>query len=229
MNFISNLVNEYTDGQQSASVQQTSAYSGYSSYNEPPRVSYPWEPQWDDSRSTWIFINRETNERTYDHPGQGYGGGAIGTYEQAGGAGFVGYEGERNGYEQDKYRVESDVYNAPDNAARWTGEKVQEVEDIPGDVDRWGRRKVQEVEDIPEDVAGWTGRKVQQVEDIPQDIAGGFDRIVDAPKRWFDRKEDEFDSFGNRIHNAYDQGQGTQEWRDDYRYDSQYDNRYGNY
>ncbi|RMZ81740.1 hypothetical protein DV738_g2123, partial [Chaetothyriales sp. CBS 135597] len=228
MNFISNLVNEYTEGQQTANVQQTGTYGGYSNYNEPPRVSYPWETQWDDSRSTWIFINRETNQRTYEYPGQAYGGGGLGAFEQAGATGFVGYEGEkiRNGYDQDKYRFENDVYNAPENAARWTGEKAQEVEDIPGDVDRWGRRKVQEVEDIPEDVAGWTGRKVQEVEDIPQDIAGGFERVADAPKRWFHRKEDEFDNFGNRIHNAYDQGQDSQQWRDDTRYGDGYDNRF---
>ena len=29
-----------------------------------------------------------------------------------------------NDYERDKYRVENDVDNAPENAARWTGGKA---------------------------------------------------------------------------------------------------------
>ncbi|RMZ80852.1 hypothetical protein DV737_g2815, partial [Chaetothyriales sp. CBS 132003] len=222
MNFISNLVNEYTEGQQSANIQQTGTYGGYSNSNEPPRVSYPWEVEWDDSRNTWIFINRETNQRTYEYPSQAYGGGGLGAFENGGASGLAGYEGERirNDYDQDKYRVENDVYNAPENAARWTGEKVQEAEDLPQDLDQWGRRKVQEAEDLPEDAANWTGRKIQQVEDIPQDIEGGLEEVVDAPKRWFDRKEDEIDNFGDRVENAYDQGQYQQEYRDDNRFDN---------
>jgi hypothetical protein len=56
--------------------------------------------------------------------------------------------------------LEIDVADAPENVARWTGEKVQEAEYIP------------------EDVASWIGRKVHVVEDIPQDIEAGIDNTI---------------------------------------------------
>ena len=44
-------------------------------------------------------------------------------------------EGADNEYDYDKYRVENDVENFPENAADWTGRKVGEVEAIPQDIE----------------------------------------------------------------------------------------------
>jgi len=122
-------------------------------------------------------------------------GAAVGL---AGGA-LLMHEGEKvkEHWDEDKYRAEQkiddgidDVEDAPENAARWMGRKVQDVENVADDVDDWKDREeyrverkwddgVQDVEDAPENVARWFGRKVQDVEDIPQDIEGRFDNDVD--------------------------------------------------
>jgi hypothetical protein len=89
-----------------------------------------------------------------------------------------------------------DVENFPDNAARWTGDKIQRVEDIPQDIDRrWDNAK-QDVEDIPDDVAGWAGRKVGDVERFGDDV----------------------DRYGDRIDNDYDQGRNDARYDDDNNY-----------
>lgn len=109
------------------------------------------------------------------------------------------------------YNAEQDVQNFPDNAARWTGEKVQDVENIPGDVEgAWDRTEnridndinqdIQNVEDFPEDAARWTGEKVQDVENIPGDIEGAVGGAFQ-----------DVENFGDRMDNAYDQGQAEGE------------------
>jgi len=118
--------------------------------------------------------------------GHGMMYGALGAAAGLAGGALLMHEGDKIGddferdkdrlegrFEEDKYRAENDVENFPDNAARWTGEKVGEVEDIPQDVeqgfDRFGNRieggfdrfgdKIedgfQDVADAPEDVANW--------------------------------------------------------------------------
>ncbi|EXJ66698.1 uncharacterized protein A1O5_10369 [Cladophialophora psammophila CBS 110553] len=206
-------------------------YDEPQSYGGRPQVPYPWEAEWDERDGRWFFVNRETGERTFQHPQPSYGGRSYdergsrqgyreeddrGRYEQepekrshtgrnialGAAAGLLGgallmHEGEKvedkwddakDDIEDDFRDGAQDVENFPDNAARWTGEKVQEVEDIPQDIDRKWDNAVQDVEDVPEDVAGWAGRKVGDVE-----------------------------GFGDNVDNAYDQG------RDDARYD---DNNY---
>ena len=99
MDFISKLVGEYGEGQQDANYQQNQGYnSGYGNNQEPPRIQYPWEAEWDDNRGTWIFLNRETGQRTHEYPNQSYGGGGgLGAFEQAGAGGVAGYEGQKFG------------------------------------------------------------------------------------------------------------------------------------
>jgi len=209
-------------------------------YNGPPQVQPPWMAEWDARDNRWFFVNRETGERTFEHPQQsyrgaqrygsrgngenynrGYGGQSQGEYQQqqeppkpshagrnialGAAAGVLGgallmHEGEKveEKWDEDKYRLEGDardgvqdVEDFPDDAARWTGSKVQEVDDIPQDVERKWDDGVQDVEDVPEDVAGWTGRKVGDVE-----------------------------RFDDNVDNSYDQG------RDDTRYDDNYRNDY---
>ncbi|KIW70009.1 hypothetical protein, variant [Phialophora macrospora] len=104
------------------------------------------------------------------------------------------HEGEKveDKLDDAKYDVENDVRNGvqdvesfPENAARWTGEKLQDVEDIPQDIDRKWDNAVQDVEDVPDDIAGWAGRKVGDVE-----------------------------RFGDNMDNAYDQGRNDARYDD---------------
>jgi hypothetical protein len=104
-------------------------------------------------------------------------------------------------WDEDKYRFDNDISNGvqdvedfPEDAARWTGKKVGEVEDIPQDIENKWDDTVQDVEDIPEDAAGWAGRRVGDVE----------------------RYGDDVDRFGDNLDNSYDQGRDDARYRDDY-------------
>lgn len=93
MSFIKNLVNEYEEGQ-----GQTRGQGGYQqSYdNRPPQVPAPWVAEWDQRNSRYIFMNRETGERTFEQPQERYGGGG---YQQQGyGRGGYGQEEQRGEY-----------------------------------------------------------------------------------------------------------------------------------
>ncbi|KAK0277735.1 hypothetical protein LTR35_009571 [Friedmanniomyces endolithicus] len=116
------------------------------------------------------------------HSGLMYG--AMGAAAGLAGGAFLMHESGNieNDYERDKYRVENDVEDFPENTARWGGEKVQEVEDIPQDVeqgfDRFGRRienGFDDVVDAPEEVSGWAGRKVGDVERYDDNVGNAYD------------------------------------------------------
>ncbi|EPQ55021.1 hypothetical protein GLOTRDRAFT_138746 [Gloeophyllum trabeum ATCC 11539] len=98
-------------------------------------------------------------------------------------------------------KVVNDVENFPDNAARWTGEKVGEVENIPQDVETDYDRAKYGVENTVDDA-------VQGVEDIPQDVGRG----VDDAANWAGEKVGDVERFDDGVENAYDQG------RDETRY-----------
>ncbi|KIW05681.1 uncharacterized protein PV09_03544 [Verruconis gallopava] len=110
-----------------------------------------------------------------------------------------------NRVDYDVDRVETDVVDFPDNAARWTGEKVGEVEAIPQDIEydydraKWDAEAridnaVQDVEDVPDDVAGWVGEKVGEVE----------------------RFDDRVDAYKDGIEESYDFGRDEARYGDDY-------------
>jgi hypothetical protein len=110
-----------------------------------------------------------------------------------------------NRVDYDENRFENGVENLPDNAARWTGQKVGEVENIPQNIEndydqaKWGAENkfdnaVQDVEDVPDDVAGWVGGKVGDVE----------------------RFDDRVDNFGDGIQDTYDAGRDDERYGDDY-------------
>lgn len=190
---------------------------------------YPMGPQ-GGSSSTQEQIHEEKKKSG----GHGWMGAALGAAAGLAGGAFLMHEGHEvkekiegteERFEEDKYRaedrVEEDKYRAEENFDNFG----RDVEDAPEDAARWAGRKVEDVEDAPEDVARWAGRKVQDVEDIPQDIEGGFDRfgervdnrwdnavdaVEDAPEdaaRWAGDKVGEVEEFGDRMDNAYDQGQ----------------------
>ncbi|GIK00643.1 hypothetical protein Aspvir_004670 [Aspergillus viridinutans] len=197
---------------------------GYNSGPAPPRdLPYPWVARWDDRDQRWFYVNEQTGERSWERPyGQrqpsyGYEGGYGQPQGQrpeqkdhsmmygaaAGAAGLVGgallmHEGEKihDKWDEDKERIEQNVEDFPEDAARWTGEKVGEVEQIPENIEQdWDRTEdrienkwdnaVDDVEDFPENAAEWTGRRVGEVE-----------------------------QFGDNIDNAYDEGRA--EGRDDW-------------
>ena len=110
-------------------------------------------------------------------------------------------------FDDARYRADYDADRAGDYVERKWDDGVNDVEDFPEDAARWTGRKVDEVEDIPEDVADWTGRKVQEVEDIPEDVAGWAGRRVEGVER-----------FGDEIDNAYDDGRNEQRYDDDDRW-----------
>lgn len=182
----------------------------------PPQVSYPWRAQWDDRERRYLYIHQDTGERSWELPNRGYGEqtyeqqsttyveedrgerrgggghglayGALGAGAGlAGGAYLMHESGEaRQDWEQDKYRMEENVENFPDDAARWTGRKVGEVEDIPQDVeqgfDRFGERveqrwdnAVDDVEYAPENAARWAGEKVGNVERFGDNVDNAYD------------------------------------------------------
>ena len=102
MSFIGNLINEFTGKDK----PQDEGPSGYypqeqrynpSTSNGSPQVPPPWVAEWDGRDNRWIFVNRETGERTFDFPqSRGYGGGGYGnTYGEE-------YRGQNQGgyYEQ---------------------------------------------------------------------------------------------------------------------------------
>lgn len=62
----------------------------------------------------------------------------------------------------------------PDDAARWTGKKVGEIEDIPEDIENKWDNAVEDVEDVPDDVAGWVGRRVGGAERFGDNIADSY-------------------------------------------------------
>ena len=77
---------------------------------------------------------------------------------------------------EDRLRYDEErVEDFPEDAARWRGRKVQEVEDIPYDVRRDYDDVKVDVDDIPEDIARWEGRKVGDVERFDDRIEDAYD------------------------------------------------------
>ena len=71
-------------------------YPQQGGYSAPPQVPAPWVAEWDNRGNCWIYVNRETGQRTFEFPQQSYrgdnyggnygqqyqGGGQRGYYEQ---------------------------------------------------------------------------------------------------------------------------------------------------
>ncbi|KAL3469594.1 hypothetical protein BJX99DRAFT_241050 [Aspergillus californicus] len=97
------------------------------------------------------------------------------------------HEGEEihDEFDEDKARLEQNVEDFPEDAARWTGEAVGEVEQVP---DR--------IEDGFDDIGDNIEDAVDDVEDFPEDAA-----------RWTGEKVGEVEQFGDNMENAYDQGE----------------------
>lgn len=86
MSFLNNIVGEFTH-------QGANRPGGYPPSQQYPRQDYqgrpeppaPWIAEWDGRENRWIFINRETGERTHNFPNQGgYNSGYNAGYEYGG-------------------------------------------------------------------------------------------------------------------------------------------------
>ena len=107
----------------------------------------------------------------------------------------VDYDEDRveNRFDYDRDRVEDRVRYDEDR-----------VEDFPEDAARWGGRKVQEVEDVPDDIRHDYDDVKDDVEDIPEEVAG-----------WGGRKVGEVERFDDRVDDAYEAGRDEQRYDDD--------------
>ncbi|KEF57024.1 uncharacterized protein A1O9_07214 [Exophiala aquamarina CBS 119918] len=227
MSFIKDLIEGFTgkdkrpdDGSQGYYSQQQQ-YGPSQSSDRPPEVPVPWVAEWDSRDNRWLYVNRETGERTFEHPqAQGYGQGdyypegppkqshtgrnvALGVVAGLAGGALLMHEGEKveEKWDEDKYRFDNDVSNGtedvedfPEDAVRWTGRKVGEVENVPQDIEKKWDDGVQDVEAVPDDVAGLAGRRVGDVERFGDDV----------------------DRYGDNIADSYDQGRNDARYRDDY-------------
>lgn len=106
-----------------------------------------------------------------------------------------------------------DVEDFPEDAARWTGEAVGEIESVPDRVeDGFDRAEdnveygVDRAEDKVED--GWDNT-VEAVEDAPENLAEWVGEGVGNVEQF----GDEVENFGEGLEGSYDQG------RDEERYD----------
>jgi len=91
MSFLNNVINEFTHhNSHSQSQGQNQNYPQQQSYNSPPQPPAPWIAEWDQYENRWIYINRQTGQRTHEFPHQyssGYdnrGYGEQGTYQLQG-------------------------------------------------------------------------------------------------------------------------------------------------
>jgi hypothetical protein len=105
------------------------------------------------------------------------------------------------------------VEELPQDAARWTGEAVGEVEAVPDRVEQgWDRTedRVEQGWDRAEDKVehGWDNT-VDAIENAPENIAHGIGEGVGDVERFGDRVE----SYGEGLEESYDAG------RDERRYD----------
>lgn len=80
MSFLKDLIEDFTGNQKSQNggsqgyYPQQQQYGSAQSYNGPPPVSPPWVAEWDSRDNRWLYVNRETGERTFEHPqNRGYG------------------------------------------------------------------------------------------------------------------------------------------------------------
>ncbi|KAK7888573.1 hypothetical protein LTR67_008919 [Exophiala xenobiotica] len=195
--------------------------------NERPRVPEPWVTEWDARDNRWIFVNRQTGDRSFEYPQQsynsGYGGNNVQEYDGQNQRGY--YEQEPQKESHTGRNVALGVVGGALGGAllMHEGEKVEDK----WDEDKYrlendARQGIDNVEDFPEDAARWTGRGVQDVEDIPQDIENKYDNAVqdveDVPQDvadWAGRKVGDVEGFDDNMDNAYDQGRDQSRYDDD--------------
>jgi len=271
MGLLDNLVNEFTHknhGQQGSGQQQTygqeqgyygqqqQGYGQQSCDNQgPPQVPPPWVAEWDAPDNRWIYINRQTGERTFNHPGQhgqqSYGGGYGNDQQQySGGGGYqqarpaanhsgrnaalAGVAGLAGGallmHEGEK--VEGDWDQDKYRAEQRFDNGINDVENAPDDAARWAGRGVQDVDDIPQDVDRWKDREEYRVD---QKWDNGVQDVEDAPEdaaRWAGRGVQDVEDIPQDVEGRFDYDRDRVEdkfdngFQDVERFDNNVDNSY---
>lgn len=156
--------NDYSDryDDERITATTTATYDRYDSRPDPPDVPWPWRPRWSDRERTYIFEHQETGEEVWDYDEvirrtRGGGGGydeerTETVYKERddrwGGGRRDDHvseemvETEDRRYDGGGYRGGYGREGYAEEAARWAGRKVGEVEDIPNDV-RYGFDRVE--------------------------------------------------------------------------------------
>lgn len=120
-------------------------------------------------------------------------------------------------FEENKDKFEDNVEDFPEDAARWTGEKVCTISPsrlLPirrTDTDRCSQ--VGEAEEIPENIEQGWDRAEDRVE---TGFDNAVDNVEDFPENtaeWFGEKVGAVEQFGDDLDDAYDEGRD--EGRDD--------------
>lgn len=98
MSFIKDLIEDFTGSGKPQNAgppgyyPQQQQYGQPQVYNGPPQVPPPWVAEWDSRDNRWLYVNRETGERTFEYP-QTRG------YDTKPGQDFRGY-GQQDFYQQ---------------------------------------------------------------------------------------------------------------------------------
>ena len=95
MSFLNNLLH-HGDNQGGQHYQQQG----------PPQPPYPWIAEWDQRDNRWIYINRETGQRSWEFPRQG--GSSYGGQQSYGGGGYSQGYGGQQGYGQPQQAIKPD-------------------------------------------------------------------------------------------------------------------------
>lgn len=200
MSFLNNLVNQFTHQGGSGRSQQGYGNQGYPSqggyggqqyggqqYQQNdgrPHPPAPWIAEWDNYENRWVYVNRETGQRTHEFPQQGYGGGGYQqqNYQQGGYGGGYGAPPQQVQEQHKSHNGRNMALGAMAGVAGGAllmheGEKVHEkwdedkyraeerFDDARYDVDYDARRAENYVEGVPDRVAYDVGEGVQRVEE----------------------------------------------------------------
>ncbi|KAE8372534.1 hypothetical protein BDV26DRAFT_98495 [Aspergillus bertholletiae] len=247
MDFVSKLAEKFLDKDQSGGSQQQGygnqgGYGGQQSggygggYPQPqqhsgPQVSPPWVARWDEQSQRWFYVNEQTGERTWNHPGQGGGYGAP----------QPSYGGQQPSYGYGESR-QGDYYQQQEPKKDHTGAKIAGAAalGVAGGAlgmyaaheahESWEKHEdewKQDVQDFPENAAEWTGQKVGEAEagwDRAEDrVEQGWDHAVDKVEdfpenaaEWTGEKVGAVERFGDDMHDAYDRGEDAGRGDDDW-------------
>ncbi|KAF5867170.1 hypothetical protein ETB97_004091 [Aspergillus alliaceus] len=262
MDFVSKLAEKFLDKDKSSGSQegygsqggyggQPSGYGGQGGYagqpegysgryphqqqHSGPQVPPPWVARWDDQSQRWFYVNEQTGERTWNHPGQGggygqqqqqpsYGGGApYGGGQSYGQQPSYGYSESRQGEYYQQHGPKKDHTGAKIAGAAALGVAggalgMYAAGEMHDSYEEHKEEWKQDVQDFPENAAEWTGEKVGEAEagwDHAEDrVEQGWDNTVDKVEdipenvaEWTGEKVGSVERFGDNMHDAYERGE----------------------
>ncbi|KAF2131015.1 hypothetical protein P153DRAFT_208906 [Dothidotthia symphoricarpi CBS 119687] len=183
MGFLNELISDFTGqgGQSQNSGSQNQSSQG------PPPVSPPWVAEWDGRDNRWMFVNQQTGERTYNHPGQGYGqqqqgnsgyGQGGGYQQQQGNSGYGQGGGYQQGQQEQKQGGNAWKYAAGGAAGLAGGALLMHEGEEMNGWDRDENRIANDFENAPENAANWAGQEVGRVDNFGDRVENKWDNTV---------------------------------------------------